>query len=378
MGNARSQIKILRKYVYLDNASSGPLPEPVAERVSEFVRKWQEEGEPWEEGVLSMLNSKRLFAEMVGAKREEVASFPSVTYALGMILASLPLKKGKVVLADHNFPTSVLLARSLAARGIAKEVEVVRLREMCRAIDEDTSVVMVDHVGWLSGEVVDLQEIAEEAHRRGALLVSDAFHSVGVMPVNVKRLSVDVLVTGSYKWLMSVHGAALAYVREELLDSLSPVFAGWLSVSDSVVERLGRGEPEFARPIDTSSLQLAESGSKLEPGTQSLLSFAALERSLRFLIENEAPSLYHHTRKLAEQVAEGVELLGLRLFSPREGHGAIVSFEHDRPMELAEGLESLGIRVAARPGIVRVSPHFYNNSEDVSRFLEGLERVLGR
>ncbi|MEN2999966.1 MAG: aminotransferase class V-fold PLP-dependent enzyme [Acidilobaceae archaeon] len=376
MGNVRSQIKILQKYVYLDNASSGPLSEPVVERIAEFARKWQEEGEPWEEGVFSVLNSKKLFSEMIGARGEEVAAFPGVTYGLGMILTSLPLKRGKAVVADHNFPTSILLARSLEARGLVREVRVARLDELGRAVDSDTSLVMVDYVGWLSGAVADLPSIAEEAHRRGALLVSDAFHAVGVMPINVKNLGVDVLVTGSYKWLMSLHGAALAYVRDELLDSVTPVFAGWLSVSDSVVKRMERGEPEFARPLDTSKLELAEGGSKLEPGVQSLISFAALERSLQFLRENEAPFLYHHTWKLADQIAEEVERAGLKLFSSRDNHSAIVSFEHRRPMELVERLQGMGIKVAARPGLVRVSPHFYNNHEDLYQFVEALKKAL--
>ncbi|MCS7106945.1 MAG: aminotransferase class V-fold PLP-dependent enzyme [Acidilobaceae archaeon] len=378
MRNVRSQIKILEKYVYLDNASSGPLPEPVIGKILEFTRKWQEEGEPWEEGIFSMLNVKRLFADMVGAKREEIAAFPSVTYGLGMILTSLSLRKGKVVLAEHNFPTSVLLARSLEARGLVKEVRVTRLDEVARAIDSETSLVMVDYVGWLSGEVAGLPDIADEAHRHGALLVSDAFHAVGVMPVNVRKLDVDVLVTGSYKWLMSIHGAALAYVREELLDSTIPVFAGWLSVSDSVVRRIEKGEPEFTRPLDTSRLELADGGSRLEPGTLSLLSFAALESSLQFLLENGAPSLYHHTWKLADMIAEEIESAGLELFSPRDNHSAIISFRSDRPMELAGRLERMGVRVAARPGLVRVSPHFYNDSYDVYRFTEALKKALGR
>lgn len=373
---ARSQIRLLEKYVYLDNASAGPLPEPVVARVGEFVREWEKKGEPWEEGIHGIEGVRRLFAKMVNAKPDEVACFPGVTYGLGIILSSLPLRKGNVIVGDHNFPTSIFLARSLQARGLVKDVRTVKLSEAEEAIDDETALVMIDYVGWLSGEVADLRALAEEAHEHGALLVVDAFHAAGVMPIDVKGLEVDVLVTGSYKWLMSIHGAAVAYIREELVNSLEPVFAGWLSVEDSVVARMLRGEPEFSRPIDTSRLELLKGARKLEPGTLPLLSFVALEEALRFVLDNDAPGHYPHTWKLAEKIAEEAEALGLEVYTPRKRHAAIVSLRIKDPMRIAEALERRKIRVAARPGLIRVSPHFYNSKEDVEIFAEGLRGAL--
>ena len=385
--NARSRIGILRRYVYLDNASSGPLPDPVAYAVKSFVEEWASEGEPWEDGVIAGVECRRLFSQLVNASPEEVALLPGVTYGLAVILSSLRLKRGSnIVVSSLNFPTSILIARSMASRGLVREVRVTEARNGSvdvgvyeRLIDDNTSIVMVDYVGWLSGHVENLGEIARIAHEHGAILVSDAFHAVGVLPVDVKSLDVDVLMTGSYKWLMSIHGVALAYIRGELLEELQPPYAGWMAVEDSVAQRLTRGEPVFERPIDTSKLNLARGALKLEWGTLPLIAVVALRESLKFIIEHRAPELYYnHTWRVADRIAEGLEDLGYKLYTPRDNHSAIVTFRHERPLKLAEDLEKKGIKVASRPKLVRVSPHFYNTIEDAEKLLESLREFKSK
>jgi cysteine desulfurase/selenocysteine lyase len=381
---AREEIPILKKYIYLNNASAGPLPSRVVASVVKFAEEWASEGEPWEEGIRAIYDCKRLFSQLIGARPEEVSAFPGVSYGIALVLSSLRLKPGSnVVVSSMNFPTSLAIARSMARRGLVKEVRVVEdrggftdLRDYEKLIDDNTALVLVDYVGWLSGYVEDLREVSRIAHEHGAILVSDAFHAVGVLPVDVKALGVDVLVTGSYKWLMSLHGAALAYVRDEVLESLNPPYAGWMALEDSVPRRILRGEPEFLRPIDPLRTELARDGGKLEWGTLPLVAFVALRSALEFILEYRAPELFeNHTRKLVERLIEGFEDLGYELYTARGRHAAIVSFKHRSPIQLAEHLGRAGVVVSGRPGLVRVSPHFYNTHEDVDNFLETLRRV---
>ncbi len=381
--NVRSKIRVLENYVYLDNASSGPLPDPVVDAVKSFSESWAFKGEPWDEGVEALLDVKRLFSNFIGASYYNVAAFPGVTYGLGVILSSLKVKrKSNIVVGSHNFPTSIIMARALERSGVVSEVREADALKWGfgvyeKLIDDNTSIVMVDYVGWLSGHVEDIRELSRIAHDHGAILVTDAFHAVGVMPVDVKSLNVDVLITGSYKWLMSIHGAALAYIRGELLESMEPPIAGWMSIEDSIVKRMIRGEPEFERPLETLKIKLAEDASKLELGTQPLIAYVALREALKFLIEHEATLKYEsHTWKLAEELANGLENLDYTLYTPRERHSAIITFKHREPQKLAGELEKEGVKVAARPQLIRVSPHFYNTKEDIYKLLEALERKL--
>lgn len=78
------------------------------------------------------------------------------------------------------------------------------LEEYEKLIDDNTAVVFVDYVSWITGYRERIREIAEIAHARGAVLISDAFHAVGVLPIDVTRDGVDALITGSYKWLLGL------------------------------------------------------------------------------------------------------------------------------------------------------------------------------
>ena len=56
----------------------------------------------------------------------------------------------------------------------------------------------------------------------GALVSLDAFHSVGVMPVDVKGSGVDFLTGGVLKWLCGGPGGCFLYVAPDVRERVSP------------------------------------------------------------------------------------------------------------------------------------------------------------
>lgn len=385
LDDVRSLIPIVRSRVYLDNAGAGPLPRPAVEAVEGFLGKWASEGEPWVEGLRAVVEARRVFAELVGARLEEVAAAPGVTYGLNALLASLRLEGGAAVAAPYNFPTSYYTLHALRRRGVLREVRIARGDGACtaegewdRLVGDDTVLVVVDHVSWITGCREDLRAAAEAAHDHGAILVSDAFHSVGVIPVDVKSLGVDVLLAGSYKWLMGPHGAAFVYVSKGLLDELEPSLAGWMAIEDGVLDRLERGERVFERPFDTSDYRRARDARALEWGTLPLPAFAGTLESLKLIKRYDAPGRYEsHTSKLVERLIEGLEEAGFEVVTPRDAgrRAGVVTFKAKDPYSIAESLERHGVVVSARPGIIRVSPHFYNTMDEVEAFLNHLKRA---
>jgi len=381
----RSRIEITAKKIYFDNAGAGPLSKDVVEAVRSFLDLWSREGEPWDEALEHIVEARREFGSLIGADYRNVAAVPGVTYGLNSLLSSIKIKPGSNAVASPlNFPTGIISLQAMRRSGMIREVRLARpmggyvpLEEYEGLIDENTSIVLVDHVSWITGYRERIREISEIAHRRGAVLIVDAFHSVGVIEVDVKRDGVDALLCGSYKWLMGPHGAGFVYVSQELLDDLEPRFSGWMGVEDSVLARKLRGERLFERPFDIESFRPARDATKLEWGTWPAIAFEGVLASMKLLKRFEAPHRYEsHTSKLVERLAEGVEEMGLRVTTPLDRRAAILTFQYRDPYGLAEKLGAEGIVVSPRPGIIRVSPHIYNTMEEVERFLEILKKLV--
>ncbi len=385
LAEARSRIPITRSKVYLDNAGAGPLPSDVVEAMRNFLEKWSLMGEPWPEALGHIIESRAMFAELIGARAEEVAAVPGVSYGFNSFLASLKAGKGNAVAGAYNFPTTYYALHAARSRGLLSEVRIARgdgsrtpLEEYERLIDEETVLVVADHVSWITGYMEDLRAVADIAHSKGAILVSDAFHSVGVVPVDVKSLRVDVLLAGSYKWLMGPHGAGFVYVERNLLEELEPMLAGWMSAEDSVIERFERGERLFERPFDITGFTRAKDAKVLEWGTWPVIAFEGVIASMKFLNEFGAPEKYEsHTRRLVERLMDGLMDMGYEVVTPRDSKASIVVFKHRKPYELASILSRDGYIVSPRPGTIRVSPHFYNTIDEIESFLEALGRLDG-
>jgi len=91
------------------------------------------------------------------------------------------------------------------------------------AIDEQTILVTIMHANNETGTLQPIAEIAEIAHRHGALVHTDAAQSVGKIPTRVEDLGVDLLTVAGHK-LYAPKGTGALYVRRGV--QLEPVIYG--------------------------------------------------------------------------------------------------------------------------------------------------------
>lgn len=382
INEVRNQIPLLAKNVYLDAAGAGPPPLSVHEAMRSFLDEWTDYGEKWDAWLLEIVKTRELFARLIGGTVDEVACVPSVTSALAAVASALPLKSGQnVVVSELNFPTNVYLWHSMKEKGLLSEVRVLKakngqipLSDFESAIDDKTAAVSLDYVSWINGCKEDIRKVTQIAHSHGALMLVDAFHAVGVFPVDVRKLDVDALACGTYKWLMGPHGTAFLYVKAEILEQLEPAIVGWHGISDSVVSRVLAKQDTFGRPFDLSRVEPAKDATRFEWGTWSAItvvgSKAAIEFTLRYSPGERAPII----ERLNDRLVDGLRERGKRVTSPldKDRRSGIVTFEVTGATELARKLQQDGIVVAPRVNTLRVSPHFYNDESEIDTLLEKL------
>ena len=189
------------------------------------------------------------FAVLIGADPATIAITDNTCRAANIairILAERP--GGNVVIDDGTYPSSAYPwyargdreVRHVPTDGVADAAGALAER-----IDADTVAVCITHVAPFTGRRHDLRAIADAAHARGAKLVVDAAQSTGVVPIDVDRDGVDVLVTTAMKWLLGPPGIGFLHLRPDLLAEAPVLDVGYLGLDAP----LGDWPPHTMPPI---------------------------------------------------------------------------------------------------------------------------------
>jgi cysteine desulfurase/selenocysteine lyase len=368
----REQFPVTNNKVFLNHAAESPLPKPVVEAVSKYANEFSNSGKT---SIDCNDGGKPYFSKLVGAKAGEIALIENTSIGINIAANVLDYPPGsKIVTTDLEYPSVVYpwLRRSLGVKvDYVKNVHGrVLLDDMEKAVDDKTVAVAISHVEYVNGFRNDLRVLSEIVHEHGAYLIVDAIQSVGTMQVDVKRDDVDFLMAACYKWLLSPHGAAYLYVKDELIEKFEPPFVGWASVKQEMFDT--------ADFYDIWNLNLSKTATRFEVGTPCTISFVGAAEAMKMLLHYGIENVRKRIMKLTDYLIEAVEDLGLKLQTPKEKQcrSGIVNFKINRPQKLVEKLEKKGIVVSVRANGIRVSPHYYNTEEEVDVLTKETRRWL--
>jgi selenocysteine lyase/cysteine desulfurase len=262
---------------------------------------------------------------------------------IGLVAASI--SDGSRILAPDVEFTSLLFPFLVQeSRGVT--VHLVPPKEVAGEIGRDVDVVAFSAVQMATGEVADLDAIAEAAAEHEVTTVVDATQAVGWLPFDARRF--DVVAAHGYKWLLSPRGTAYMTIRRQLLEGVLPLTAGWYAGEDPLATFFG------------PPLRLATNARRLDTSPAWFM-WVASAPALGTLERIGVDVIHAHDVALANRFRAGL--------GSEAGDSAIVM--SDAP-GAAEKLERAGIRAAVRGGRLRTSWHVYNTDEDVDRTLDVL------
>ena len=366
----RERFPIFQQKTYLNSCSQGALSLDGQLAYAQFLRDWEELGSPWELWVEKLEATRHAFAGLINAEADEVAVTGSVSHGVSALASGLDFrgKRNKVVVSDFEFPTIGQIWQAQTQRG-ARVVTVpaagnsIPLARFADAIDDETLLVAITHVCYRNGVMLDVPAIVELAHRKGALVLLDAYQTLGTMPIDVKALQVDFLAGGTLKYLLASSGQAYLYVRKELLPTLQPTAIGWFAQANI-----------FA--MDHTAHTPSPTARKFEAGSPPAPNLYATLAGIKLVQSIGLARIQREVREITSAIKEGAMRRGWNLVSPvdPQKHGALITLRSHKVDLLVKWLAADGIIVSSRDHNLRISPHVYNNQADVNHLIDGLTK----
>ena len=366
----RRQMPAARQWAYFDHAAVAPLSGPAQAALATWAEDAAAHGAAhypaWTRRIEHLRSQA---AQMIGAMPEEIALVGNTTAGVNLVAEGFPWKPGdNVVTRADEFPTNQypwlhLADRGVETRRIPTEGGRLDLDRLAAACDDRTRIVAISWVAYASGWRHDLDRLTELVHRRGALLFLDAIQGLGVFPLDVRHTPVDFLAADGHKWLLAPEGAAIFFTQRKHLDLLRPVGVGWNSV---------RGHADFSH----IELVFRDTAARYEGGSQNVAGLSALGASIELLCGFGMEAISRRVLEITDLACRRLAELGAVIHSDRSpaGKSGIVSFELPGrdPHELRRQCFQRQVLLSCRAGRLRISPHAYNNEEDVQRLIEAL------
>ena len=370
----RQQMLVAQRWAYFDHAAVGPIPKAASDAIEAWSRTSLYEGDTqWLDWAKRMEQIRQRAAGIVNAAPEEIALVPNTTAGVNIVAAGIPWESGdNVVIAANEFPTNQYPWINLASRGVEiRRIEpagyVIDADRIADACDARTRIVSLSWVGYATGYRLDPKEFATVAHDAGALFFLDAIQGLGVFPLDVRDSGIDFFAADGHKWMLGPEGAGLFYCRREHLDRLRASGLGWNSV---------KGFFDYTN----IKLELRPTAARFEGGSQNMVGFHALGASLDLLAEcglaHDESSVAESVLHIAGHAIKQLESVGATIHSPRDDdvRSGIVSFTMPQrdPNEIRKAALAGGVALACRDGKLRISPHAYNDEDDVQRLISVL------
>ena len=375
----REEFPILASTTYLVSNSLGAMPRAVPAALAAYAEQWATRGvRAWAQGWWEMpITVGDEIAPLIGASPGEVAMVPNVTIAQAQIFSALDYAtdgRDTIVMSELDFPSVRYVYDELATRLGARIVVVpsddgigVDEERLMAAIDERTRLVAISHVLFRSAYVLDAARICAHAHRMGALVSLDAYHSVGVVPVDVRALDADFLTGGVLKWLCGGPGGCFLWARPELSARLAPALTGWQA-----------HEHPFAFEAE---MAYAGGAWRWLTGTPSIPALFAAVAGPRLLREAGMDAIRAKSIRQTSRLIELADARGFMVTAPRDAtrRGGTIAFDVPHAREVAQALLARDVIVDYRPGAgIRVAPHFYTSDDEVESVVAIIDEILAK
>ncbi|WP_404445087.1 cysteine desulfurase [Sutcliffiella horikoshii] len=376
--------------VYLDSAATSQKPLAVIEALEKYYKGYNSNvhrgvhtlGTRATDGYEGARDKVKNFIN--AAHREEIVFTRGTTTALNLVAGSYAranLKEGDEIVITYMEHHSNIIPWQQAAKATGATLKYIPLTEdgslslsdVEATITENTKIVSVMQVSNVLGTINPIKEIAEIAHRNGAIMVVDGAQSTPHMKVDVQDLDCDFFALSGHK-MGAPTGIGALYGKKHLLDKMEPIEFG-----GEMIDFVGLQESTWK-----------ELPWKFEGGTPIIAGAIGLGAAIDFLEQVGMDNILAHEHKLADYAMNCMsEIEGITIFGPKKRAGLVTfNIEDVHPHDVATVLDAEGIAVraghhCAQPlmkylnvsSTARASFYLYNTEEEIDKLVASLVKT---
>jgi kynureninase len=357
---------ILTNSNYLLNHSVGrPLTTSENDFAERFYEPWKKSNdEPWEKWLETINDFTLSLAKIFNAKKSEFCPQVNLSSGLTKILMSLKQvqkKKSVVLVSEIDFPgMGFALKKSLPEdceiRFIPANEDITNSSIWDAYMTEDIDLVFVSHAYSNTGQLSPISDVISMARSRDIISILDIAQSAGIVPIDLTALKPDFMLGSSVKWLCGGPGAAYLWVNTERLSSCEPKDVGWFSHENPF---------EF----DIHNFRYHDSALKFWGGTPVVAPFVIATNSINYFTKIGIKNIRKHNQTLIAKTANEIDL---EFVSPRDeairGGTMILDFGSNQ-QKVLNHLQDNNIGVDLRSHGIRISPHIYNDEQDIDQLI---------
>jgi kynureninase len=344
IGALRDRFVIPDGVIYLDGNSLGPLPRAAAGILShtieqewgqDLIRSWNSAG--WFEMPLRL--GDRIGALIGAAPGQTVVCDTTSINLYKAVHAAIGLRPDRdVVIAEAaSFPTDLYIiegAMASAGKPMQRRLLGADAASIEALLDERIAVVVLSHVDYRTGALLDVAGITEQVHAAGALMVWDLCHSAGVIEFAFDAQAIDFAVGCTYKYLNGGPGspAFISVAKEHQAAARHPLSGWWGHAAPFAFDQDFRPDPGIKRFLC---------------GTPPIISLRGVDAALDALEGVEVAALREKSLALTElfMARIGALLPGLDIMTPRQPslRGSQVAIAFDEGYAVVQAMIERGV-----------------------------------
>ena len=391
----REQFPILNQdLVYFDSGASSLTPEVVLESMNTYYRSYRANIHRGvyhlsERATAEYEGARLKVAEFIGANRaEEIIFTRGATDGLNMLsemLESRVISGQNIIIPVTEHHSNMLPWRELAQK-CNLEIKYIYLKEgvlneqaVIKAIDDNTSIVVIGHISNVLGTIHNIKQVAQKAHTKGALCIVDGAQAVAHIPISVSDLGVDTYVFSGHK-LYAPTGIGVLWVKYNLLEQLTP-------------SRTGGDMVDY---VNLEAIEYAPIPQRFEAGTPPIAEVIGLTRAIDWLQEIGWEYIQSHEQDLVQYIWEQIsarpwlQVLGGGRKNMRIACFAfIIDNIHTHDIAYLLAKENICVRsgqhcasgiaqVLGIAGSTRATFGIYNTRQEVDRLMQALDKIYAK